>query len=161
MSRVVGYIENFILAVTMLAMAVITFGNVISRYFFHYSLSFTEEITINLFVLLTFLGAAVGLRKNAHLGFSLLYEKSNLIIKKALILLSTSLISIVFILLVIYGYDMMQFQMDRNLITPSLGWQQWLFSMFLPIGSTFCLYRSVEAGVIEWRSLVRRKGIDI
>ncbi|MBD8138113.1 TRAP transporter small permease [Peribacillus frigoritolerans] len=161
MSRVIGYIENFILAVTMLTMAVITFGNVISRYFFHYSLSFTEEITINLFVLLTFLGAAVGLRKNAHLGFSLLYEKSNLITRKALILLSTSIISIVFILLVFYGYDMMQFQMDRNLITPSLGWQQWVFSMFLPIGSFFCLYRSVEAGVIEWKSLVSREGIDI
>ncbi|MBD1378931.1 TRAP transporter small permease [Metabacillus arenae] len=160
MSKVISYIENFILAITMLAMSVITFTNVISRYFFHYSLSFTEEITINLFVLLTFFGAAVGLRKNAHLGFSLLFEKANVISKKVLILFSTALISTVFFLLAYYGYDMMLFQMERKLITPSLGMQQWVFSMVLPIGSIFCLYRSIEVGVKEWKDLNKVEGMN-
>ncbi|MCP3739600.1 TRAP transporter small permease [Rossellomorea sp. BNER] len=161
MSKVISYIENFVLAITMLTMAVIAFTNVISRYFFHYSLSFTEEITINLFVLLTFLGAAVGVRLNAHLGFSLLFEKANVISKRILIVFSTLLISTVFFLLTYYGYEMMQFQMDRNLITPSLGWQQWVFSMFVPIGSLFCLYRTIEAGVIEWKELNKGEGIEV
>lgn len=153
MSKILSRIENVLLAITMLVMCVITFANVMSRYFFHYPLSFTEEITVNLFVLLSFLGAAVGLRINAHLGFSLLFEKSGKLFKKILIVFSTSVVSLVFFLLVYYGFDMMMFQMDRNLTTPVLGWEQWIFSMTLPIGSMFCLYRAIESGIIGWKLL--------
>lgn len=153
MSKVLSHIENVLLAATMLGMCVITFANVVSRYFFHYPLSFTEEITVNLFVLLSFLGAAVGLRMNAHLGFSLLFEKSGVLSKKVLIVFSTLVVSIVFFLLAYYGLDMVMFQMDRNLTTPSLGWNQWIFSMVLPIGSLFCLYRAIESGILGWKSI--------
>ncbi|MCM3595697.1 TRAP transporter small permease [Metabacillus idriensis] len=156
MSKVISCIENFFLAATMLAMSVITFANVITRYFFHYSLSFTEEITINLFVLLTFLGAAAGLRKNAHLGFSLLFEKANVLGQKILIIFGTALISAVFILFAYYGYEMVRFQMERNLITPSLGLKQWMFSIVFPIGCLFCLYRAIEAGAIEWATITKQ-----
>ncbi|KKB33268.1 TRAP transporter small permease [Bacillus thermotolerans] len=157
MSKVIAHIENALLAATMLGMVVITFANVISRYFFHYSLSFTEEITINLFVLLTFLGAAAGLRTNAHLGFTLLFDKASAVSKKLLIIFSTLLTTVVFVLLTYYGYDMMMFQMERNLTTTALGWPQWVFSLVFPLGCLFCVYRALEAGVKEWQTAAERE----
>ncbi len=76
MSKMIAKIEELIIAVVLAVMSIITFLNVITRNFIQYSLSYTEEITINLFVLLTFVGAAIGVRRGAHFGFTLILEKS-------------------------------------------------------------------------------------
>lgn len=41
-------IEETVLVVTLLAMVIINFGNVLGRYAFHWSWAFTERITSNL-----------------------------------------------------------------------------------------------------------------
>ncbi len=50
------------------AMALIAFVNVLGRYLFHYSLAFTEEITINLFVWMTVVGSGIAFERGGHLG---------------------------------------------------------------------------------------------
>lgn len=65
-----------ILCVVLLAaMTLITFANVLSRYIFHSSISASEEITTNLFVLLSLTGAALAARSHQHIGFNLLSDK--------------------------------------------------------------------------------------
>lgn len=49
-------------------MALIAFANVLSRYLFHYSISFTEELTVHLFVWLTLMGSAIAFERGSHLG---------------------------------------------------------------------------------------------
>ena len=65
-----------ILCVVLLAaMTLITFANVLSRHIFHSSISASEEITTNLFVLLSLTGAALAARSHQHIGFNLLSDK--------------------------------------------------------------------------------------
>ncbi|MCM3568504.1 TRAP transporter small permease [Neobacillus mesonae] len=153
MSKAIAYIENTILAVTLGIMSILAFANVVSRYLFHYSISFTEEVTVNLFVLLTFLGAAAGIRMNAHLGFTMLFDKLSGVPKKALIILSCALISVIFLIFVYFGYDMVSFQIESEQKTPSLGWNQWVFTLGFPVGCLFGLYRAIEAGFREWKQV--------
>lgn len=61
--------------VLLAAMTLITFVNVLSRYCFHSSISASEEITTNLFVLLSLTGAALAARSHQHIGFNLLSDK--------------------------------------------------------------------------------------
>ena len=75
--KVLDYFEEILLFIAFLAITIITFLNVLSRNFAGVSLAFTEEITINLLVLITFLGSAIGVRKYAHLGFTLIFDKGN------------------------------------------------------------------------------------
>ena len=57
------------LLVTMLAvMIVMVFGNVVLRYGFNSGIISSEELSRYLFIWITFLGAIIAFRENAHLG---------------------------------------------------------------------------------------------
>jgi len=60
--------EHIIIAGLMGAMALIAFINVLGRYIFHYSLAFTEEVTINLFVWMVVVGSGVAFERGGQLG---------------------------------------------------------------------------------------------
>lgn len=137
MSRVLLYVEYTILALSLALMSVITFSNVMSRFIFNFSISFTEEVTINLFVLLTFVGASVGIYQRAHLGFSLIYDKFKGINKVILTVFIGSIVTLFFAATGYYGFEIVQSQMGRGQTTPALGWPQWIFTLSLPIGCAF------------------------
>lgn len=153
MSNIIAKIEHTVLVISLAIMSIITFVNVLSRYFLSSSFAFTEEVTVNLFVLITFLGAAVGIKRKSHLAFSLLYEVASHNIKLVLTIFVGALTTILFVVVTYYGIDMMVFQAQLKQITPALGWPQWVFSMGLPLGSLFCVYRSAEATVKEVNEL--------
>lgn len=69
--RLIGYLIAAMLAV----MVVLVFGNVVMRYVFNSGFTVSEELSRWLFVWLTFLGAVVALRDNAHLGTDMLVGK--------------------------------------------------------------------------------------
>ncbi len=153
MSKWLGRLEEVIVVFTLVTMSIIAFVNVLTRNFFDVSLAFTEEITVNLFVFLTFIGAAIGVRRHAHLGFTLLVDKVSLTLRRGLIGL-IGLISVLFFLLIAYyGVEMLLFQMNINATTPALGWPRWMFSLAIPIGTTLCAIRTVEATVTQLKNL--------
>lgn len=59
----VALVEKAVLAATMILILVLTVGNVFSRKVIHQSWSFTEELVVAIFVLITLLGAALSARE--------------------------------------------------------------------------------------------------
>lgn len=158
MSKWLGRIEEIIVVLSLAIMSVIAFLNVITRNIFDLSLAFTEEITINLFVFLTFVGAAIGVRKGAHLGFSLLLDKVSPSIRQVLTMLIALISVIFFMFIAYYGVEMMIFQFDIDAKTPALGWPKWLFSLSIPLGSLLCAIRTIEVTVRELKGTSREQG---
>lgn len=154
--KVLQYLEEIILALALAVMTVISFANILSRNFANMSLSFTEEITINLFVLITFVGTAVGVRRYAHLSFTLLFDKGGEGMKKIIIVFATLAGILLFGVLFWYGTQMVLFQMNIGQKTPSLGMPQWILSMSLPIGALLCVIRTIQVGVLEWMTINRQ-----
>ena len=66
MNKILDNIEEWLVCVCLVVMTLLTFLNVIARYIFSASLSFSEEITTYLFVLLSLLGATISLRRTAE-----------------------------------------------------------------------------------------------
>ena len=66
---------SYVIAAALASMVVLVFGNVFMRYAFNSGFTVSEELSRWLFVWLTFLGAVVALRKNAHLGTDMLVGK--------------------------------------------------------------------------------------
>ena len=56
-------VEKVILVIATLLILVLTVGNVLSRYVIHRSWSFTEELVVAVFVLITLLAAALACRE--------------------------------------------------------------------------------------------------
>ena len=72
--KIFDKIEEILAAVCLVVMAILTFANVIARYLFSASFSFSEEITTYLFVLLSMLGTAIAAKRRAHLGLSIVTD---------------------------------------------------------------------------------------
>lgn len=62
-------------AAALAVMAAMVFGNVVLRYGFNSGIAVSEELSRWLFVWMTFLGAVVALKENAHLGSDMLVSK--------------------------------------------------------------------------------------
>ena len=158
MNQVLSKIEEGIVIIVLSIMSCVAFINIISREIANYSWSFTEEITINLFVFLTFVGTAIGVRENAHLGFTLIFDRANGAFRKAITILVGVLMGGLFVILAYFGLQMVLFQMDMGQKTPSLGWPQWVFSMAMPLGSILCLIRTIQATIIEFKGAPEKGG---
>ena len=72
--RIFDKIEEILAAACLIVMTILTFANVVARYLFSASFSFSEEITTYLFVLLSMLGTAIAAKRRAHLGLSIVTD---------------------------------------------------------------------------------------
>jgi TRAP-type C4-dicarboxylate transport system permease small subunit len=84
-------VAEFTLVVMLSLMVIMVFGNVVLRYGFNDGLIASEELSRYLFIWITFLGAIVTLRDNAHLGLDSLVRHLSLRGKKVAFALSNLL----------------------------------------------------------------------
>ncbi len=152
MKKFLDNIEEYISVIGLAVMLTITFVNVLSRKFLGMSWSFTEEITTNMFILITLLGAAIATKKSSHLGLTLLQDRLPQKYRKYFLTISTIIGVFFSATLLIYGVVMVMTEMDSGQLTPALGWPEWMFGSFVPIGAVFILIRTVQAGIVNYRN---------
>jgi C4-dicarboxylate transporter DctQ subunit len=139
------YFEEYVCAVVLSAMTLLTFANVVSRYVFHASFSFSDEITTYLFVLLSLLGAAVAAKRGAHLGFTLITDLVPFAARKVMLAVGFALAVLFCGLLFIFGVKMAMGQFARGQVTAGIQLPEWIFGSFVPFGAFFVTVRFAEA----------------
>lgn len=150
MNRLLSQVENALACGTFLVITVVAFSNVVSRYLLNASLAFTTELVVNLAVWLTMIGAAIGVREGAHLGFSALHEMLRGRVKQVVTIFIAAMMILFFVVLVKFGIDLALQQAERNRTTPSMRIPQWLFTGALPVGAALGIVRTVQ---VTWESL--------
>lgn len=98
-------LEEFILVALFAFMAVMNFLNVVFRYCFANSFSFTEEVTITAFVWVSMIGIAVGYKRAAHLGMSFFVDNMPKKLQAFMVLVSMVCSVVLLVLLMNYGTD--------------------------------------------------------
>ena len=73
--KILDYAEETFIVLCLAFMSIMNFINVVSRYCFSNSFSFTEELTVMAFVWITMFGVAAGYKRCAHLGMSYIVER--------------------------------------------------------------------------------------
>ena len=79
------------LVIMLSTMVIMVFGNVVLRYGFNDGIISSEELSRYLFIWITFLGAIVTMRENAHLGLDTVVRKLSLRSKKVAFAISNVL----------------------------------------------------------------------
>ena len=137
MRTLLGRIEDIICAICMIVMTTLTFANVIARYVFSASFSFSEEITTYLFVLLSLIGSAAAARRKAHLGFTAILDLLPKGIQRAIQTMSYTIATLFSAALFWYGISMVQSQIFHGQVTAGMQWPEWIFGSFVPLGAFF------------------------
>ncbi len=137
-----------LIALCLAIMVVMVFGNVVLRYAFNSGIAVSEELSRWLFVWLTFLGAIVALKENAHLGSDMLVSRLPLWGKKACLLLGQALM--LYITWLLFSGSLAQVKINWDVEAPVTG---------LPMAVVYSagLVFSVAAGGLllrqAWRAL--------
>ena len=137
MRTLLGRIEDIICAICMIVMTTLTFANVIARYVFSASFSFSEEITTYLFVLLSLIGSAAAARRKAHLGFTAILDLLPKGLQRAIQTMSYTIATLFSAALFWYGISMVQSQIFHGQVTAGMQWPEWIFGAFVPLGAFF------------------------
>ena len=137
MRYILGKIEDIIFAICMIIMTSLTFANVVARYVFSASFSFSEEITTYLFVMLSLIGSAAAARRKAHLGFTAILDLLPKGLQKIIQTMSYALATFFSAALFWYGISMVQSQIYHRQVTAGMQWPEWIFGSFVPIGAFF------------------------
>lgn len=141
MKKVLSNIEEYLCAGCLAVMTLLTVINVVARYVFSASFSFSEELTTYLFVLLSLMGTAIAAKRGAHLGFTLLSDLAPFKLRKVLRVIGY-LFAVVFCLLLLYfGGQMVVSQFTRGQVTAGMQWPEWIFGAFVPLGAFFSALR--------------------
>ena len=143
-NKILDYIEEGLCCVCLVVMTGLTFANVVSRYVFSASLSFSEEITTYLFVLLSLLGAAIAAKRGAHLGFTLISEHVGPKAGRILSIISMALAATFSGIICYFGYFMALKQYTKGQVTGAMQLPEWIFGSFVPIGAAFVTIRFLQ-----------------
>ena len=136
--------EKIVLSVILVFVTVITFANVVVRKLSDSQFAWTEELVINLFVLMIMMGCALCAREGSLISLSLVFDRLKVRGKKGFVAIITVANTVLWVLLLKTGIDKVVSQMHSGKLTSSLGWPEWMFTIFLPIGAVFLVLHTIE-----------------
>lgn len=141
--------EEYLVALCLGGMALLNFGNVISRYILKASWSFTGEILIILFVWSIMLGTAIAYKRSEHLGLPIILDIVPMKFKKIIIIFTGMMSATLMIVLAISGYEMVMQQIEFKQTTAVLQLPEWIAGISIPFGSLIILFRVIQSTVLE------------
>jgi len=132
-ARIPVAIEEAIAAAAMAAIVLITFANVVVRYFTDESFAFTEEFSVFLMVVLAFAGASAAFVRNSHIRVTFFVAKlaprRALAVELAVVAVAIAL----FAAIGGYGVRLVLDDLRFETTSPGIGVPQWLYSIWLPL----------------------------
>lgn len=131
---VIAKIEEFMMAVGVILMAVNTIANVISRFIFNHSIIFAEELNSVFILLVTFAGVGYAARHGRHIRMSAIYDHMPDKTRKLLMTVITGVTALCMLFLSWYAVEYIVNIQSKGRIMPALGVPVYLIYLWVPVG---------------------------
>ncbi|MFA7404484.1 MAG: TRAP transporter small permease [Pelobacteraceae bacterium] len=138
------WIENLIAVVSMATVSLLVFGNVVSRYGFNYTPIWSEELSRFLVVWSIFIGVAIGVRKNQHIGVDALirFLPHKLLLASEVLL---NLIGVVIIGILVYtSIEFIQQTMEFEQLSPAMRIPMYIPYIAMPVGLSLSIIHFIN-----------------
>ena len=124
---------ELLIVVSMVAMVIMVFGNVVLRYGFNSGIDVSDEMSRYCFIWLTYIGAMVAMREKGHLGVDTLVKHLGLGGKKLCLFLSESLMLTCNVLFFVGTWKMHELQVSN--VSPVVGLSMiWIYGIGYVVG---------------------------
>ena len=148
--------EDHLAVVAMALLMVITFGNVLVRYFTDQSFAWTEEISSVLMLLMTLLAAAAACARDQHIRIENFFAAGSPGRQRRLALLSAAATWLLFVVLALLALRMAWDEYRFDETSPAIGVPKWLYSIWLPVLCALIARRAAGRWRAQWRLGARR-----
>jgi TRAP-type C4-dicarboxylate transport system permease small subunit len=150
--RVPLKIEDWLTVIVMGALALITFGNVIARYFTSQSFAWTEELSVFLMIVLALVGSSAAVARDRHIRIEYFSDSGSVARRKALARFGAAMVALLFTLIGVLSIRLVWDDYRFEETSPGIGVPQWWYSIWLPILSLGIALRALGLFIRRGRS---------
>lgn len=136
-------IEDWLTILVMGALALITFANVVTRYFTNQSFAWTEEFSVFLMIVLALVGSSAAVARDRHIRIEYFSDSGSLARRKTLARLGAMMVALLFALIGVLSIRLVWDDYRYNETSPGIGVPQWWYSIWLPILSLAIALRAL------------------
>ena len=143
MKKMLDKLEEWFVVYTLALMTIIIFLQVIMRYVFMNSLSWSEELARYMFLWLSWIGASYAVKEHAHLRVEVvanIFKGKNRILYEILVYVGWSIFTI---FLAYQGFRAMFFLIESGQSSPALYMPMFIPYASVPVGCTLMAYRLI------------------
>jgi C4-dicarboxylate transporter DctQ subunit len=137
-------LEEVFLVLTMVVMVVLIFVQVISRYVFEASLSWSEELARYVHIWQIWIGASFAIRKREHIKVEAFKKLFNETGQKVIELISIILWFALAVFLAIAGTDLVATIFSRGQNSPAMQMPMWMVYSAIPLGGLLMSIRLIQ-----------------
>ena len=137
------WLEDWLTVAIMALLALITFGNVLVRYFTDASFAWTEEISVFLMILLAMVAGSAAVARDLHIRIEFFADRGNARRRKALARFGALMVALLFALICALSIRVVYDDYRYEETSPGIGLPQWWYSMWLPVFSALITIRAL------------------
>lgn len=131
---ILSQLEELMLALGVMAMAIVTIVSVITRFIFNDALTVTDELNMTFIIIVTFAGISYAARKARHIRMSAIYDALPTFPRKVLMIIISSITAFFMFVLTYYSYNYIIEVYESGRILPALGIPAFCIYLWVPIG---------------------------
>lgn len=142
-TRVPLAIEDWLTVIIMALLALITFANVLVRYFTNASFAWTEEVSVFLMIVLAMVAGSAAVARNRHIRIEYFADSGPEARQRALAKFGAAMVALLFGLLAVLSARVLWDDVQYGETSPGIGVPQWWYTMWLPILSVAIMLRAI------------------
>lgn len=156
-ARLLG-LEDWLTVIVMSALALITFANVLVRYFTNSSFAWTEEISVFLMIVLAMVGGSAAVARDRHIRIEYFAESGSLKRRQRLAQLGALMVALLFAIMAVLSVRLVWDDYRFEETSPGIGVPQWWYSVWLPVLSALIAVRALGHYVRSGRKTHQEPG---
>jgi len=137
-------LEDWLTVIAMALLAIITFANVLVRYFTNSSFAWTEEISVFLMIVLALVGGSSAVARQLHIRIEFFADSGPLQRQQRLAQLGAAMVALLFALITVLSVRVVWDDYRFEETSPGIGVPQWWYSIWLPVLSALTTARAVQ-----------------
>ncbi|RKW44736.1 MAG: TRAP transporter small permease [Lachnospiraceae bacterium] len=157
MKKVNEYLEEIILVILLICMTLILGLQIVSRYVFRNSLSWSEELVRYMFVWSTFIGVPYCIKKSTSIKVDQFRNSMPASVQKALSYIDKLIMLILFLIMAAFSCDIVASSFASGQSSAAIGIPSWLIQISVPIGSVLSIIRIIQNAIALSRESKQEK----
>lgn len=136
-------LEDWLTVAIMASLALITFANVLVRYFTSSSFAWTEEISVFLMILLALVAGSAAVARDRHIRIEYFAEGGSARRRQRLAQLGALMVALLFGLIAVLSVRVVWDDYRFGETSPGIGVPQWWYSIWMPVVSALITLRAL------------------